>query len=234
MMTDILYNMLLVLCPKYKTFVAMTILIALHVSIWWSIVIPHIHRQRIFLLIVSQLLYTGKVIYDGDDNLKGVKRTSPTRRALLATGELDAAEIEGRRLDFADCADCEEAFDAVCEGALSVCDLEDFGYPFSAAAAASIDTVCVTFGSACSRLQASVACQDQCTTEGVYYCQPRYSLYFSCFSRRRTTCLPSVYPKHWCYNTARINITRRFLCQPDHGSERSWATWRRSDGSIQH
>ena len=82
-------------------------------------------------------------------------------------------KIEGRRLRFDDCTDCEQAFDAVCDAAPSVCDLVDFGYPFTATAAASIDTVCGTFESACSRLEASVACQDQCPEEGVYYCKPR-------------------------------------------------------------
>ena len=158
---------------------------------------------------------------------------SPTRRALLAAGQLDAAEIEGRRLDFDDCADCEEAFDAVCEGALSVCLLVDFDY--RAATVSSIDTVCGTFDSACWRLEASVACQDQCTNQGVYYCKPRlvrcletsivYTSVTSLDGER------SVYPKHWYYYTARLNLTRPFLCLV---SERSWATWRRSDGSIQH
>ena len=133
-------------------------------------------------------------------NLKAVKRTSSSGRALLTEGELDVPQIEGRRLRFDDCTDCEEAFDTVCDAALSVCDLEDFGYPFTATAAASIDTACGTFGSACSRLEASVACQDQCTEEGVYYCKPRFvqclasstSIRFSYFSRRCVFCLLEV------------------------------------------
>ena len=76
--------------------------------------------------------------------------------------------MEGRRLDFADCADCEAARDAVCEGIFSVCDLELFGPPFSATAAASVETAC-TFANACSRFEANVACFGQCTPEGVYF-----------------------------------------------------------------
>lgn len=109
--------------------------------------------------------------YDDNDNLEGVELTSSTRRALLHEEEHDAAGIEigGRRLDFDDCGDCEDAYNAVCESALNVCDLEDFGPPFSATAAASVDIVCGTFGSACSRLETSAACRGQCPAEGVYY-----------------------------------------------------------------
>lgn len=111
---------------------------------------------------------TVKVNFDDDGNLESVRLTSSSRRALLALKEKDDAPIEGRRLDFDSCSDCEEAYEAACEGALSVCDLEDFGYPLSAKAAASVDIVCGTFGSACSRFEASVACLGQCTPEGVY------------------------------------------------------------------
>ena len=108
-----------------------------------------------------------KVNFDDNGRLESVRLTSSSRRALLAQDEKDAAPIATRRLDFDSCSDCEEAYDAACEGALSVCDLEDFGYPLSAEAAASVDIVCGNFGSACSRFQASVACLGQCTPEGV-------------------------------------------------------------------
>lgn len=111
--------------------------------------------------------YFRKITYDDDDNLEGVILTSSSRRGLLAQERNDAAEMKGRRLDFADCADCEAARDAVCEGIFSVCDLELFGPPFSATAAASVETAC-TFARACSRFEANVACFGQCTPEGVY------------------------------------------------------------------
>lgn len=78
--------------------------------------------------------------------------------------------FESRRLDFADCSDCAEVWDALCyEGVPSVCDLVDFGSVFSTKATASIDTACDTFGPACSSYTARAACEGQCTNEGLYH-----------------------------------------------------------------
>lgn len=121
-------------------------------------------REEVTTVRVGAERYT--INYD-DGDLESVELTSSSRRALLAHDERDSSAIVGRRLDFDSCAVCEEAYDAVCEGVLSVCDLEDFGNPFSAEAAASVDIACGTFGSACSRFEASVACRDQCTPEEV-------------------------------------------------------------------
>ena len=110
--------------------------------------------------------YGLKILYDTSDNLESVELTPPTRRSLAAE-ENDAAAIEGRRLEFDDCTACEDAWVSLCSGASSVCDLVDHGSPLSTAAAASIDTMCGTFGSACSIYEASEACQDQCTDEGL-------------------------------------------------------------------
>lgn len=102
--------------------------------------------------------------YDDSDSLESVKLTSSTRRSLKQQPS-DAVAVEGRRLDFNDCTVCEEAWDALCAGVSSVCDLVDYGSPLSTTAAASIDTVCETFGSACVSYEASEACQDQCTDD---------------------------------------------------------------------
>lgn len=102
------------------------------------------------------------MLYDANDNLESVELASSTRRALKQE-ENDAVSVEGRRLEFADCADCEEGWESLCAGVSSVCDLVDYGSPFSATAAASVDTMCETFGSACTSYEASEACQDQCT-----------------------------------------------------------------------
>ena len=111
---------------------------------------------------------TLKMLYDTSDELEGVELTPSTRRALAEEGH-DAAAIEGRRLDFDDCSACEDAWVALCAGASSVCDLVNYGSPFGTAAAASIDTVCEAFGIACSKYNASEACLDQCTDEGLYH-----------------------------------------------------------------
>lgn len=113
-----------------------------------------------------------KLIYDTSDNLESVELTSSTRRAL-AENENDAAAIEGRRLDFDDCTSCEVAYHAMCYGARDVCDLVDYGSPFSATAAASIDTMCETFGSACDNTSPEEACQDQCP-EGLWFQQNEF------------------------------------------------------------
>lgn len=108
-------------------------------------------------------------MYDTSDTLESVELTpSSTRRALAEEEETDAAAIEDRRLlEFDDCTSCEDAWISLCSGASSVCDLVDFGSPFSATAVASINTVCNTFGSACVDYEASEACQDYCTTDEV-------------------------------------------------------------------
>lgn len=103
-------------------------------------------------------------MYDTNDNLVSVELTESTRRAL--TGEANgAAAIEGRRLEFEACTACEEAWDALCIAVPSVCDLVDYGSPMNAAAAASASSTCETFGGACSKYDASEACQDQCKVE---------------------------------------------------------------------
>ena len=102
--------------------------------------------------------------YDTSGNLVSVKLTESTRRAL-ALDENGASTIEGRRLEFEECTTCEEAWDALCIAVPSVCDLVDYGSPFTSAAAASASSTCETFGGACSTYEASEACQDQCTTE---------------------------------------------------------------------
>lgn len=108
------------------------------------------------------------MLYDTSNNLESVELTSSTRRAL-AQEEYDVAAIEGRRLDFDSCTACEDAWDALCAGVTtSLCDLADYGPPFSATAAASVDTTCETFGRACSSYDASEACEGQCPDEGVY------------------------------------------------------------------
>lgn len=154
------------------------------------------------------MVYTEKINYD-DGDLESVELTSSSRRALLAHDERDSSAIVGRRLDFDSCAVCEEAYDAVCEGVLSVCDLEDFGNPFSAEAAASVDIACGTFGSACSRFEASVACRDQCTPEGVYITRiPRFVgiLKMKCYKMWFSiVCYPPP-PPH------RTRVVRWFYC----------------------
>lgn len=96
--------------------------------------------------------------------------TSSNRRSLLDQEEdlEDETAIEARRLDFDDCATCEEAYDTVCFASTTVCDLEDFGPPLSAAAAASVDVVCGVFGKVCSTFDPNAVCRpgDQCTGEG--------------------------------------------------------------------
>lgn len=113
-----------------------------------------------------------QALYDSSDNLESVELTSSTRRHLTEE-ETDATLSERRHLDFADCADCAEVWDVLCyAGVSSVCDLVDFGSLFSTKATASMDTACVTFGSACSSYKASTACEDQCTNEGLYHHNP--------------------------------------------------------------
>lgn len=108
------------------------------------------------------------MLYDASDNVESVELTQSTGRTL-AGGETDAAAVEGRRLEFDDCTACEEAWDALCAGQSFVCDLVDYGSPLSATAAASVDSVCETFGSACSSYEAIEACQGQCKdAEGVH------------------------------------------------------------------
>lgn len=110
--------------------------------------------------------YPLKIFYDTSDNLESVELTPATRRTL-AEEENDAAAVEGRRLEFDGCTACEDAWVSLCAGASSVCDLVGHGSPLSTAAVASIDTMCGTFGTACSTYEASEACQDQCTDEGL-------------------------------------------------------------------
>lgn len=107
-----------------------------------------------------------KVLYDPSDSLESVERLTSARRALTQHGHGTAA-TESRRLEFENCTACEEAWDALCAAVPSVCDLVDYGSPFGVPAAASVDTTCETFGSACSSYEAREACQGQCT-EGLY------------------------------------------------------------------
>ncbi|CAN0015043.1 unnamed protein product [Pylaiella littoralis] len=109
------------------------------------------------------------IMYDTSDTLESVELTpSSTRRALVEEEKNDAAAIEGRRrLEFDDCPSCEDAWVSLCAGVSSVCDLVDYGSPFSATAAASIDTMCNTIGNACLKYGASEACRDQCTTSEI-------------------------------------------------------------------
>lgn len=90
----------------------------------------------------------------------------PTRRVLAEEGN-DGAVTEGRRLEFDDCTACEDAWVSMCAGASSACELVGSGVAFSALAAASVVTLCETFGSACTKYEASEACQGQCTDEGM-------------------------------------------------------------------
>lgn len=103
------------------------------------------------------------MLYDTIDNLERVELTSSTRRGL-AQREQNAAAITSRRLEFADCNVCADAWDALCAGGRSVCDLVDYGPPFSTTAAASVEAVCENF---CKDLTAGRACEDQCT-EGLW------------------------------------------------------------------
>lgn len=108
-----------------------------------------------------------KILYDTSNDLESVELAPSDRRALgRVDDDATRTAFEGRRLVFEDCAACEEAWDASCASASSVCDLVGFGSPFSAEAAASIDTTCETFGSACLSHNAVEACQGQCTNEG--------------------------------------------------------------------
>ena len=93
----------------------------------------------------------------------------PTRKVLAEEEEDDAAEIGGRRLEFTDCTSCEDAWVSLCAGASSSCDLVGSGVAFSATAAASVVTLCETFGSACSKYEASEACQDHCPDAGTHH-----------------------------------------------------------------
>lgn len=107
------------------------------------------------------------MLYDSSDNLESVELTPSTRRVLTPEGN-DAAEVEGRLLEFDDCTTCEEAWDALCMAVSSVCKLVDYGSPFSPRADASVDTTCKNFGSACSNYEAIEACEDHCPDEGLY------------------------------------------------------------------
>ena len=107
-----------------------------------------------------------KMMYDTSDNLVGVEPKKSTRRALTQEEGTGSATAEGRRRKFEDCTACEEAWHALCEAVPSVCDLVDYGAPFDAAAASSASSACGTFGGACSKYEASEACQDHCTAEG--------------------------------------------------------------------
>lgn len=90
--------------------------------------------------------------------------TSSDRRFLAEhenEEEVGVAEDTHRKLY--DCADCEEAWDAVCdEGVPTVCDLVDYGSPFRGVASTSVEIICQTFRKACSALGASEACAGQC------------------------------------------------------------------------
>lgn len=99
------------------------------------------------------------MLYDTSDNLKRVELTPSTRRGL-AQREQNVAAIAGRRLDFADCNVCANAWGALCAGGRSVCDLVDYGSPFRATASASVEATCENF---CKHLTADRACEDQCT-----------------------------------------------------------------------
>lgn len=119
-------------------------------------------------------LIHSKALYDSSDDLENVELTSSTRRHL-AQETAEAAMVEPRRLDFADCTDCAEVWDALCdEGVPSVCNLVDFGDPFSTGAVASMVTMCETFGSACSSSGATETCEGQCTDEGWYPPRHKY------------------------------------------------------------
>lgn len=50
-------------------------------------------------------------------------------------------------------------------GVASVCDLVGYGDPISSKAETAIQTLCVTFGSACSGNIATEACAGQCEVE---------------------------------------------------------------------
>lgn len=64
------------------------------------------------------------------------------------------------------CDDCVEAWDAVCDdGVPSVCDLVGYGHPISAAAEASIATLCDGMGRACSGSGGEEACLGQCEAD---------------------------------------------------------------------
>lgn len=95
--------------------------------------------------------------------MRKVKLISGRRRDLAEEdGNVDGMHHQARRALYA-CDDCEEAWDMVCDsGVPSVCDLVDYGSPISAQATASLETVCNTFGGACSAAGGMEACQDQC------------------------------------------------------------------------
>lgn len=107
---------------------------------------------------LASLISTGQVLYDTNDNLQSVELTSFTRRGL-AQDENDTAVFRSRRLEFNDCDVCGEAWNALRAGAREVCGLVDYGSPFSANAAASVEATCDNFG---KNLSADRACRDQC------------------------------------------------------------------------
>lgn len=104
-----------------------------------------------------------QVFYDTDDNLENVELTSSTRRGL-AQDKGNAATVTGRRLEFADCDVCQDAWYALCAGGRGVCDLVDYGSPFSATAAASVQATCDGF---CENHTGDSACFEQC--QGPYH-----------------------------------------------------------------
>lgn len=77
-----------------------------------------------------------------------------------------AIEHHGRRRLYA-CDDCENTWDLLCDTGLPpVCALQtEYGSVFDTLGAASIDTMCSTFASACGGISAFDACDGQCEDE---------------------------------------------------------------------
>lgn len=149
-----------------------------------------------------------RVLYDSNGDLSEVRLTSSSeRRGLLddeGQGKSDGGLLlggdgrgdalvnnnsprRGRRRRLYACDDCVEAWDAVCDdGIPSVCDLVDYGHPFSESAEASIATMCDEMGGACSSSGGDEACSGQCDEDddstddkgARWFCMLSYSLGF--------------------------------------------------------
>lgn len=123
------------------------------------------------------------VKYKSNGSFKKIVRRDSGARMLLGDERAEEAEFDQEDIDeehgvtfdhrrLYPCADCGETWNILCDGGVqSICDVVGNDV-FGAKGGESVSIACETLGSACARLSANEACEDQCIPEGQCVCVP--------------------------------------------------------------